>query len=90
MRPFLKYFERLEGRKLTERYLAGLIMERERKQVEPMSERFHASERGKQRLFTEVKWDYEGRSWLGWHRHVLLVFLAFGYLTQLRLQENNS
>jgi SRSO17 transposase len=30
---------------------------------------------------------HEGRSWTGWHRHVLLVFLAFGYLTLLRLRE---
>ncbi|MBW2145431.1 MAG: transposase [Deltaproteobacteria bacterium] len=38
----------------------GFMMEGERKSVEPMSERVHASERGMQRLLTEVKWDYEG------------------------------
>jgi len=33
---------------------------------------------------------HEGRSWIGWYRHVLLVFLAFGYLTLLRLKEKNT
>jgi len=45
-------------------------------------------EQGYQQLKEELGLDHhEGRSWIGWHRHVLLVFLAFGYLTQLRLQE---
>jgi SRSO17 transposase len=45
-------------------------------------------EQGYQQLKDELGLDHhEGRSWTGWHRHVLLVFLAFGYLTQLRLQE---
>ena len=25
---------------------------------------------------------HEGRSWIGWHRHVLLVFLAWGFLLE--------
>ena len=31
---------------------------------------------------------FEGRSWAGFHRHALLVMLAYGFLTleQLRLQ----
>ena len=33
---------------------------------------------------------HEGRSWTGWHRHVLLVFLAYGYLTLRRLQEKEQ
>ena len=33
---------------------------------------------------------HEGRSWTGWHRRVLLVFLAFGYLTCMRLQKKNA
>ena len=33
---------------------------------------------------------HEGRSWTGWRRHVLLVILAFGYLTLQRIQEKNS
>ena len=33
---------------------------------------------------------HEGRSWVGWHRHVLLVSLAYGYLTLLRLKEKKS
>ena len=41
-----------------------------------------------QQLKEELGLDHhEGRSWIGWHRHVLLVFLAYGYLTLLRLQE---
>ena len=45
-------------------------------------------EQGYQQLKEELGLDHhEGRSWIGWHRHVLLVFLSFGYLTQLRLQE---
>jgi SRSO17 transposase len=45
-------------------------------------------EQGYQQLKEELGLDHhEGRSWIGWHRHVLLVFLAFGYLTRLRLQE---
>jgi len=45
-------------------------------------------EQGYQQLKQELGLDHhEGRSWTGWHRHVLLVFLAFGYLTLLRLQE---
>ena len=30
---------------------------------------------------------HEGRSWIGWHRHVLLVFMAYGYLSLLQMQE---
>jgi len=45
-------------------------------------------EQGYQQLKDELGLDHhEGRSWIGWHRHVLLVFLAFGYLTLLRLLE---
>ena len=47
-------------------------------------------EHGYQQLKEELGLDHhEGRSWTGWHRHVLLVFLAYGYLTLLRLQEKN-
>jgi SRSO17 transposase len=28
---------------------------------------------------------HEGRSWIGWHRHVLLVFLAWGFLLERSL-----
>ncbi len=60
MSPYAPYFRRLEGRELAQCYVVGLMMEGERKSVEPMSERVHASERGMQRLLTEVKWDYQG------------------------------
>ena len=44
-----------------------------------------------QQLKEELGLDHhEGRSWTGWHRHVLLVFLAFGYLTLLRLHQKTS
>jgi SRSO17 transposase len=58
--PFARFFRRQEGRELSACYVTGLMMEGERKSVEPMSERVHASERGMQRLLTEVKWDCEG------------------------------
>jgi SRSO17 transposase len=48
-------------------------------------------EHGYQQLKEELGMDHhEGRSWTGWHRHVLLVFLAYGYLTLLRLQEKKQ
>ena len=62
MAPYAPFFRRLEGRELAKCYVTGLMMEGERKSVEPMSERVHASERGMQRLLTEVKWDHEGVS----------------------------
>lgn len=60
MTPYAPFFRRMEGRELAKCYVTGLIMEGERKSVEPMSEKVHASERGMQRLLTEVKWDHEG------------------------------
>jgi len=55
--------------------------------VRLLHERFWI-EQGYQQMKEELGLDHhEGRSWIGWHRHVLLVFLAFGYLTRLRLQE---
>jgi SRSO17 transposase len=57
MAPYYGYFHRSESRKLAECYLAGLLMDGERKSVEPMSERINASERGMQRLLTTAKWD---------------------------------
>ncbi|MFZ4526235.1 MAG: IS701 family transposase [Chlorobium sp.] len=46
-------------------------------------------EQGYQQLKEELGLDHhEGRSWKGWHRHVLLTFLAYGYLTQVRLHKN--
>jgi SRSO17 transposase len=45
-------------------------------------------EQGYQQLKEELGLDHhEGRSWTGWHRHVLLVIIAFGYLTLQRIQE---
>jgi len=60
--PYSSFFHRVEGIELANCYVTGLMMEGERKSVEPMSERVHASERGMQRLLTEVKWDHEGVS----------------------------
>jgi SRSO17 transposase len=57
MAPFLKYFHRNEGRELAQSYVVGLMMDGERKSVEPMSTRVNTSERGMQRLLTQVKWD---------------------------------
>jgi SRSO17 transposase len=60
MKPFYKYFHRSEGRELATCYLVGLMMEGERKSVEPMSEKVNASERSMQRLLTDIKWDEKG------------------------------
>ena len=68
--PYSPYFRRLEGRELAHCYVVGLMMEGERKSVEPMSERVHASERGMQRLLTQVKWDHEG-AWGEYRRQML-------------------
>lgn len=68
MSPYAPFFRRMEGRELAKCYVTGLMMEGERKSVEPMSERVHTSERGMQRLLTEVKWDHEGVSREYWRQ----------------------
>lgn len=60
MAPFMRFFHRSEGRALAERYVSGLLMDGERKSVEPMSERVNASERSMQRLLSHAKWDEQG------------------------------
>jgi SRSO17 transposase len=60
MAPFFPHFQRSEGRELARCYVVGLMMEGERKSVEPMSGKVNASERSMQRLLTDVKWDEEG------------------------------
>ncbi|MGC8726378.1 MAG: IS701-like element ISGur14 family transposase, partial [Thermoplasmata archaeon] len=41
MKPFEQYFYRSEGKELARSYVTGLMIEGERKSVEPMSERVH-------------------------------------------------
>lgn len=60
MAPFLRHFHPFEGRERARCYVVGLMMQGERKSVDPMSERVNASERSMQRLLTEVKWDEQG------------------------------
>jgi len=60
MARFVPYIKRYEARILAQGYVVGLMMDGDRKSVEPLSEKVHASERGMQRLLTEVKWDHEG------------------------------
>jgi SRSO17 transposase len=60
MARFTSYIKRHEARVLAQGYVVGLMMDGDRKSVEPMSEKVHASERGMQRLLTEVKWDHGG------------------------------
>jgi SRSO17 transposase len=60
MAPYVPFFSRSEAVELAQSYVVGLTLEGERKSVEPMSAKVHASERGMQRLLTEVKWDHEG------------------------------
>jgi SRSO17 transposase len=57
MAPYYGYFHRPESRELAECYLVGLLMDGERKSVEPMSEKVNASERSMQRLLSTAKWD---------------------------------
>jgi SRSO17 transposase len=42
MKPFFGYFHRSESRELAECYVTGLLMDGERKSVEPMSEKVNA------------------------------------------------
>ena len=60
MARFTPYIKRQEARVLAQGYVVGLMMDGDRKSVEPLSEKVHASERGMQRLLTEVKWNHEG------------------------------
>jgi SRSO17 transposase len=60
MANYAPYIKRAEARELAQCYVVGLMMDGDRKSVEPMSEKVHASERGMQRLLTEVKWDRDG------------------------------
>ena len=60
MKPFFAYFNRSESRELAENYVSGLLMDGERKSVEPMSEKVNASERSMQRLLSDVKWNEQG------------------------------
>ena len=60
MAMYAPYIKREEARKLAQCYVVGLMMDGDRKSVEPMSEKVHASERGMQRLLTGVKWDRDG------------------------------
>ena len=60
MAPFLRFFHRPEGHALAESYVCGLLIDGERKSVEPMSERVNASERSMQRLLSQVKLDEQG------------------------------
>jgi SRSO17 transposase len=60
MARFTPYIKRHEARVMAQGYVVGLMMDGDRKSVEPLSEKVHASERGMQRLLTEAKWDHEG------------------------------
>jgi hypothetical protein len=33
---------------------------------------------------------FEGRTWLGWHHHVSLVFVAYGFLAQEQIWANSA
>ena len=74
MAMYSPYIKRVEARELAQCYVVGLMMDGDRKSVEPMSEKVHASERGMQRLLTEVKWDRDGA--FGEYRRRMLVETA--------------
>ena len=48
MERFSRYIKRHEARVLAQGYVVGLMMDGDRKSVEPLSEKVHASERGMQ------------------------------------------
>src|SRR5664279_5181145 len=60
MEPFMGFFHRSDSRDLAECYVAGLLMDGERKSVEPMSERVNGPERSMQRLLSDARWDEHG------------------------------
>jgi len=74
MARYAPYIKRSEARELAQCYVVGLMMDGDRKSVEPMSEKVHASERGMQRLLTEVKWDRDGA--FGEYRRQMLAETA--------------
>ena len=74
MALYSPYIKRAEARELAQCYVVGLMMDGDRKSVEPMSEKVHASERGMQRLLTEVKWDRDGA--FGEYRRQMLAETA--------------
>jgi SRSO17 transposase len=48
-------------------------------------------EQGYQQLKDELGLDhYEGRSWQGWHHHVTLTMLAFGFLAMEAMYHKNN
>jgi len=55
--PYHPYFYCINSRETAECYLAGLMMDGERKSVEPMSERVNASERVMQYFLSSALWD---------------------------------
>jgi SRSO17 transposase len=71
MARFAPYIKRYEARVLAQGYVVGLMMDGDRKSVEPLSEKVHASERGMQRLLAEAKLDQEGAS--GEYRRQMLI-----------------
>ena len=46
MAMYAPYIKRAEARELAQCYVVGLMMDGDRKSVEPMSEKVHASEKG--------------------------------------------
>ena len=72
--PFSTCFHRSESRESAECSVTGWLMAGERKSVEPMSERVHASERSMQRLLSDEKWDE--KSVLATYRKIMLEATA--------------
>ena len=60
LQPYFQFFPRCEGREVACKYITGLLMDGERKSVEPMSERVSGSERSMQRLLSNARWDHIG------------------------------
>jgi SRSO17 transposase len=77
MAMYAPYIKRAEARELAQSYVVGLMMDGDRKSVEPMSEKVHASERGMQRLLTKVRWDIDGA--FGQYRRRMLAETADPY-----------
>jgi SRSO17 transposase len=74
MAMYSPYIKRPEARELEQCCVVGLMMDGDRNSVEPISEKDHSSERGMQKLLTEVKWDHD--SAFGEYRRRMLAETA--------------
>jgi SRSO17 transposase len=95
--PFLEVLGRKTRRVWAPLYLRGLLGPGERKSLQPMAARLGLGaikarwvcEQAHQQLKQELGLGhFEGRSWIGLHRHALMTCIACAYMQHLRLAEH--